>query len=105
MAANSESASQRPAEMIKARSWPESEQEHAGADTLHRASHNDTLGAASTAALARGIRMAQAYRPLEEIQLVQQEAFRYRSGGLVRRPGQRQDFVRPAGRQQRGGQP
>jgi hypothetical protein len=45
---------------------------------------------------------ARAYRPLEEIQLVQQEAFRYRSGGLVRRPRQRQDFVRPAGRQQRG---
>ena len=49
--------------------------------------------------------MAQAYRPLEKIQLVQQEAFRYRSGGLVRRPGQRQDFVRPPGRQQCGGQP
>ena len=49
--------------------------------------------------------MAQAHRPLEEIQLVQQEAFRYRSGGLVRRPRQRQDFVRPAGRQQRGRQP
>lgn len=49
--------------------------------------------------------MAQAHRPLEEIQLMQQKAFSYHPGGLVRRPRQRQDLVRSASRQQRGRQP